>query len=137
MDIRPITDTYAVSPQIDPTDLPAIAEAGFTSVLCNRPCAEVPHELAAEVMQIAVEAAGLTFVLNPVVHGALTQEIVDLQRETIENADGPVLAYCASGNRSTVVWGLGQAGNLSADDIIATAAKAGYDLSQFRGYLER
>ncbi len=30
MDIRPITADYAVSPQIDPADLPAIKAAGFT-----------------------------------------------------------------------------------------------------------
>lgn len=35
MDIRDITPTYSVTPQIEPADLPDIAAAGFTTVICN------------------------------------------------------------------------------------------------------
>jgi len=136
MDIRQITPDYAVAPQIEPTDLPAIAEAGFTTIICNRPDHEIPAELSAQVMQTATEAAGLTFVLNPVVHTGLTMEIVELQRDTLANATGPVLAYCASGNRSTIVWGLGQAGTLSTDEIINRASEAGYNLHGMRSQLD-
>jgi len=37
MDIRNITEDFAVSPQIAPEDIPAIKTAGFRSILCNRP----------------------------------------------------------------------------------------------------
>ena len=37
MDIRPLTDTYAVSPQIDPQDMAAIRAAGYTTLIDNRP----------------------------------------------------------------------------------------------------
>jgi len=50
--------------------------------------------------------------------------------------DGPVLAYCRTGTRSTTLWALTQAGALPADAIIATAAKAGYDLTGVRPELE-
>ena len=40
-------------------------------------------------------------------------------------ADGPVFAYCASGNRSSVVWALTQAGKVPADDLIATLTANG------------
>jgi len=132
MDIRSITPAYAVSPQIAPEDIPAIKEAGFTTILCNRPDAEVPHELSAAAIRIAAEAAGLTFVENPVTHQGLNTDMVALQAQTLAASPGPVLAYCASGTRSAIVWSLGQAGTLPVEDIIAATARAGYDLSNLR-----
>lgn len=126
MDIRRITPDYAVSPQIEPEDVPALKEAGFTTVICNRPDEEIPVELQSDVLRVAVEAAGLTFIDNPVVHSALTLDIVNAQSAALAAADGPVFAYCASGNRCAIVWALGQAGKMPTEDIIAATAAAGY-----------
>ncbi|MEL6520192.1 MAG: TIGR01244 family sulfur transferase [Pseudomonadota bacterium] len=135
MEIRQLTPDYAVSPQIDPVDLNAIAEAGFKTVLCNRPDAEIEPRLQAASMAAAAQEAGLNFVINPVVHTGMTEEIVALQRSTIES-EGPVLAYCASGTRSTIVWMLGFATDTPVDDLMAAAARAGYQLEQLRPQLE-
>lgn len=137
MDRRDLTEQYAVSPQIDPADFADIAAAGFTLVINNRPCAEVPPSHQAEAMQAAAEAAGLAFVHIPVTPAGLTMEVVTSQRGAIEAATGPVLAYCASGTRSTIVWALGQAGQMATDDILQAAAHQGYDLSQWRAQLDR
>ena len=136
MDIRPITPAYAVSPQIAPEDIPAIAAAGYTTILCNRPDAEVPHELSAAVMRIAAEAAGLRFVENPVTHQSLNMAMVTVQTAAMAASIGPVLAYCASGTRCSIVWSLGQAGQIDTDAIIAATARAGYDLSGMRPRLD-
>ncbi|WP_341214117.1 TIGR01244 family sulfur transferase [uncultured Limimaricola sp.] len=136
MDIRRISPDYAVSPQIEPEDIPAIAEAGFTTVLCNRPDEEVPVELQAETLRIAAEAAGLRFAVNSVTHQGLNREIVDRQMQVLDGSDGPVLAYCASGTRSSIVWSLGQVGRMETDAIIAATAKQGYDLERLRPQLE-
>jgi hypothetical protein len=80
-------------------------------------------------MQQAAEAAGLAFVFNPVTGGMLTEANVEEQAEAIAGSEGPVVAYCASGNRSTVVWALGVAGEVPVDDIIARAAENGYNLT--------
>ena len=134
MDIRRITPDYAVSPQIQPEDLPEIAAQGFRTVVCNRPDSENPAELSASVMRIAAEAAGLRFVDNPVTHPTMTPARIALQAEAL--GEGPVLAYCASGTRSSVLWSLAQAGRMPADEIIAATARAGYDLSGLRPRLD-
>lgn len=136
MDIRPLTDSYSVTPQILPEDIPAIAAAGFTTVICNRPDAENPPEWSAEALRPAIEAAGMALVVNPVVGGALTMDNVDAQRAAIDGASGKVLAYCASGNRSSIVWALANAGRMPVDDLIAPGAKYGYQVAQFRGLIE-
>lgn len=137
MDIRPITQTYAVSPQIDPADIAAIKAAGYTTVIDNRPDAEIPADLHTPTMRDAVEAAGLTFVANPVIGGALTMDNVTAQRTAIEAATGPVLAYCASGNRSSIVWALANVDGLPVDDLIGLPARHGYQLEHLRPTLEQ
>lgn len=136
MDIRRITDDYAVSGQIAPEDVAAVAAAGFETIICNRPDMEIPADLHADKVRAAAEAAGLAFVDLPVTHGALDDELITRQREIVETASAPVFAYCASGNRCSIVWALGQRGLMSADDILAATAAAGYDQSRLRPYLE-
>ncbi len=135
MDIREVTPTYAVSPQIDPMDCAAIAQAGYVAIVCNRPDAENPPSYHADAVQAAAQAAGLKFDYLPLTHQTLTPENIAKHAALLDTAGGPVLAYCASGTRSTIVWALGQAGQAPADDIIAAGAKAGYDLAGLRGAL--
>ena len=136
MDIRRLTDSYAVAPQIMPEDLPAIRAAGFTTIIDNRPDGEIPPALHTQAMQAAAQAAGLTFVANPVIGGAMTMDNVAAQTAAIAAATGPVLAYCASGNRSSQVWAMAMAGQMPTDDLIAIPARFGYQLEALRDPIE-
>jgi len=136
MDIRAITPDYAVSPQIEPGDLPAIKAAGYVTVIDNRPDGEIPPHLHMSAMRAAAEALGLTFVANPVVGGALTMDNVTAQGAAIAASSGPVFAYCASGNRSSIVWALSQAGKRPADELIGLPARFGYQLEHLRPQIE-
>lgn len=132
MDIRPLTPDYAVSPQIEPADVAAIAAAGFTTLICNRPDGEVPPDLHADVLRAAAEDAGLRFVENPMLPGSLDPDTLRRQAEAIADASGPVLAYCASGNRSAILWSLVRAPDLGVDGVLAATRAAGYDHRPFR-----
>ncbi|WP_147110982.1 TIGR01244 family sulfur transferase [Tateyamaria sp. syn59] len=136
MDIRQITPSYFVAPQLDPADMPAIAAAGIKTVICNRPDAEVPPAFQADALEAAAQAAGLTFYRLPLTHQTMTPDNVAQQMAYAEEAELPALAYCASGTRSTVVWCLGQAGRMSCDDILQAARTGGYDLDTLRPTLE-
>jgi len=136
MEIRPLSDDYAVSPQIAPEDMEAARAAGFATILCNRPDAEVPPERQAAAIRAAAEAAGLAFVDNPVTHAGMGPETVEAQSRAVAESPGPVLAYCASGTRSTVVWMLGQAAETAPDALLAAARAQGYDLEMLRPQLE-
>jgi uncharacterized protein (TIGR01244 family) len=137
MDIRQITPAYAVAPQIEPGDMAALAAAGFTTVINNRPDHEVPASHQSAAMRAAAEAAGLTYVENPVENGAMTMKMVTTQGQTLAGADGPVFAWCRSGTRSTIIWALSQAGKLPVDDILTATAQAGYQLDGLRGQIEQ
>lgn len=136
MDIRAITPDYAVSPQIELGDLPAIKAAGYVTVIDNRPDGEIPPHLHTAEMRAAAKALGLTFVANPVIGGAMTMDNVTAQAAAIAASQGPVLAYCASGNRSSVVWALANAGKHPTDDLIGLPARFGYQLEHLRPQIE-
>lgn len=135
MDLRQLTPDLAVSAQIRPEDLPALAEAGFRVLINNRPDDEVGPDEDDEAMRAAAEAAGLDYHFNPFTPGQITPQMITAQAEALA-APGPKLAYCRSGNRSTVLWALARAGQEPVEDLIETAARAGYDLSGVRPLLE-
>lgn len=135
MDLRQITPELSVSPQILPEDLPALAEQGFRVVINNRPDAEVDDTENGAAMQAAAEAAGMGYRAIPFVPGQITQEMVDAQAEALA-LPGRKLAYCRSGNRSTVLWALTRAGEEPTESLLNTAAEAGYDLSGIRSMID-
>lgn len=134
MDIRQITPDYAVSPQIDPEDLPAIKAAGFTRIVNNRPDGEIPPSHHSAAMKAAAEALGLEFVANPVIGGAITLDNVSAQGAALQGAK--VLAYCASGNRSSIVWALSLAGQRPTDELVALPARHGYNMEIWRDQID-
>lgn len=104
MDVRQITDSYSVSPQIAPEEVADIKAAGFRTVICNRPDDEQPGQPSHDAIKAAVEAAGLNFRYIPVVSGQMTMQNVEDQAAALDEVEGPVLAYCRSGTRCTNLY---------------------------------
>jgi uncharacterized protein (TIGR01244 family) len=98
--IKPINEAFAVAPQLRPEDMPAVAAAGYKSVIINRPDFEggADQPTAAAVSEAAL-SAGLQVEYQPVVGSAMT--IGDAARfaELLKILPGPVLAYCRTGTR--------------------------------------
>jgi len=136
MDIRRITDAYSVCGQITAADVPAIAEAGFRLVICNRPDMEVSPAESTTVLRAAVESAGMKWAENSFSSNTLTIGNVETQRELMDAAEGPVFAYCRTGSRCANIWALAEAGQMDTDAIIAAAGAAGYAVDRLRPTIE-
>jgi uncharacterized protein (TIGR01244 family) len=55
----------------------------------------------------------------------------------LDQAEGPILAYCRSGTRSTFLWALAAAKQGEDPDTITRAAmQAGYDISPIRAMVD-
>lgn len=134
---RQITETVFASPQIG-TD--AIAEAkalGIVRIINNRPEGESEDQVAGDVIAAEAAAAGIDYVAIPVGHGGFSQAQVDAMADALDNAEGPVLAYCRSGTRSTLLWALARAKAGDSPAVIASkAAAAGYDVSPIRQLID-
>jgi uncharacterized protein (TIGR01244 family) len=137
LELKRINDDVSVAPQISPEDMPALKAAGFTTVINNRPDGEAPGQPTSETMKAAAEAAGLTYHFIPLGREGVSPQMVDEERAALEGSDGPVLCYCRSGTRSTTLWALTQAGKMPAQEIVAQAAHAGYEMSHLLGYLSQ
>ena len=68
--------------------------------------------------------------------GGFTAAQIEAMAAALAEADGPVLAFCRSGTRSTLLWALarGRAGE-DAAALAAKAEAAGYDLSPIRAMI--
>lgn len=104
MDIRPVSEDYFVSEQITVEDIAEIKAQGFKSIVCHRPDEEVPDQPSYEAVKSAAEAAGIEIRHIPVGGAGLTMESVREMVDAIEEMDRPMLGYCRSGNRSTVIF---------------------------------
>ncbi|MCG8506248.1 MAG: TIGR01244 family sulfur transferase [Sphingomonadales bacterium] len=138
MPFKPITDDFLAAPQLTADEFAEAAEAGVRVVINNRPDGEEPGQIpTAEAAELAAKA-GLAYHHIPVVSGQLSIEAVDAFAEVIKDAEGPVLAYCRSGTRSTTLWALTAAlsGAHPPAVLIERAGAAGYDLRPLAQILE-
>jgi uncharacterized protein (TIGR01244 family) len=135
-EFRRVTPDFSVAGQIDATDVAKIAGLGFKILVNNRPDREEPGQPSAAEIKAAADAAGLRF-LNLPYAGQTPPNVVAETAALLEEARAPVLAYCRTGTRSIKAWALAAAlsGTKRPDEIIALAAKAGYDLEGARGAL--
>jgi len=136
MELKKINDRVSVSPQISVEDVEAIKQAGFKTIINNRPDGEAPDQPASAEIKAAAEAAGLNFVEIPMGREGVSPEMIT-QTQAAFDGNEPVLAYCRSGTRSTTLWALSQAGKQDAQEIIDAAAGAGYDISHLSNHLCR
>jgi uncharacterized protein (TIGR01244 family) len=125
--------TLVSTRQITPPDMTEAAAAGAKMVINNRPDGEEVGQPGGAEIEAAAKAAGLAYRHIPVA-GGFSQAQVEAMAEALEN--GPVLAFCRSGTRSTFLWALARARRgAPAAALVEAAAAAGYDLGPLRSYL--
>jgi uncharacterized protein (TIGR01244 family) len=127
-EFRRVTDRFSVAPQLAVDDMAKSAQQGFVLVINNRPDGEAPDQPTSVEVAEAAEAAGMAYAYVPVVGGPSRGQ-AEAVRQAVAEAGGPVLAFCRSGTRSINTWALGEAmAGAPRDELIAAAARAGYDL---------
>ena len=116
MQINTLSDDYSVSPQIDVSDVPSIAQAGFKSVICNRPDQENPESPPnRRPSRPPSKPPGWTSPENVFDPSSFGPDKIERQAELLAQLPSPVFAYCASGNRCSIVWAFAQAGRIATD----------------------
>ncbi len=129
MDIRRVADEISVSPQIAAADVAAIGEAGFRTIICNRPDGEGADQPTFEEIEAAARAAGLEAHYIPIAGGIVRDEDAAAFARALREAPGPILAYCRTGTRSATLWSLAEAKRRPLPEILGATAAAGYDMA--------
>lgn len=137
MAFRKLTEQVRVSPQISAADVGVAADQGISLIINNRPDDESDDQPPGSAIAAAAQAAGLDYVAIPVTHSGFSEPQVEAMVAAMAKAAGPVLAYCRSGTRSTLLWALAEASQGGDPDAITNlAAKAGYDANPVRPLMD-
>ena len=130
--MKKLSDTMFVAGQVAPEE---IAGLGMAMIVNNRPDGEEPGQPTSDAMAAAAEAAVVQYRHIPVAGGFSLPQVAQMA-DALAAADGPVLAFCKSGTRSTFLWALARSQlGADAEELVEQAAAAGYDLSPIRGFL--
>ena len=125
-----LTDTIFVAPQISTEAVAAAKELGVSLIINNRPEDESGDQTPGPDIEAEARAAGLDYIAIPVTHAGFAEWQVTAMADALANAEGKILAYCRTGTRSTLLWGLAQASAGHHPAVLSeAAADAGYDLS--------
>lgn len=134
---RQLTPTTFASPQITLDDVALAKAQGITLIINNRPEGESEDQTSGAAIEAAARALGMDYIAIPVTHAGFSEAQVKAMGDALAGAGGPVLAYCRSGTRSTLLWALAKAANGDNPDELATqAAAAGYDIAPVRALVD-
>jgi len=134
---RKLSDAVFASPQITAAEVDEARKLGFSMVVNNRPEGESDDQTPGDEIEAAAKRAGMEYLAIPIGRAGFSEAQVEAMAQALENAGGPILAYCRTGTRSTLLWSLAQAsrgGN--PQKIAAQAAEAGYDISPVRAMVD-
>ena len=99
--VQRLSADVCVAPQLDPSAMAWAAQAGFKSVINNRPDFEGgPEQPTSATMEAAATAAGLRYAHLPVSPAVQTPEEIARFAELLAEPPKPILAFCRSGTRS-------------------------------------
>lgn len=99
--VQKLAAGLSVAAQLDPAAMRWVAEAGFKSVINNRPDFEGgPDQPTSAAIETAAIAAGLQYAFLPVAPASQTPREIERFAELLRELPNPVLAFCRSGARS-------------------------------------
>ena len=134
---RQLSPRVFASPQIGLAEGAEAQAQGIGLIINNRPEGESEDQVSGAEIEAAARAAGLAYVAIPVTHAGFSQPQVTAMTAALASTDGPVLAYCRSGTRSTLLWALAEASRGESPDALASAAAAaGYDVGPVRAVMD-
>jgi len=134
-----IDDKTSVAGQIQPDDIAGLAETGITMIVNNRPDGEAPDgQPTAREIEATAHAQGLAFVNLPFTAPTLTPDHVADYARLLQTHDGPILAYCRTGNRSSMLWAAAQVAlGEPLEQVMQRAEAAGYNLRNAAQFIEQ
>ncbi|TDR32562.1 bifunctional protein tyrosine phosphatase family protein/NAD(P)/FAD-dependent oxidoreductase [Hydromonas duriensis] len=99
------TPLFGTTAQTCPEDMLQIAQAGYKTVINNRPDFEGgADQPTSEDIAQAATAAGLNFIALPFSPSQVTPSLVEEFAKAVGDAPKPILAFCRTGTRSTNIF---------------------------------
>lgn len=137
LDLGHVDDDFSIAPQLHPSDMEALREMGYRSVLVMRP----DHEEAGQPDHVqitnAAREAGLQARYQPVETRTLGPADVRVFEQNFAAMPKPMVAFCRTGRRAMTVWALAMSGTRPAGDILEAGMRVGHDLGDLAPVLDK
>jgi uncharacterized protein (TIGR01244 family) len=129
MIIRQLDEQTFVDGQIGPEDLAEVKALGVTMVINNRPDGEDAGQPTSAEIEEAARAAGLDYRHVPIARGMGPSDVEAMREAIHATGEGKMLAFCRSGNRSTLAWAIARnEDGTPRDELQRCAEGAGFSL---------
>ena len=127
--------TFVACRQLVAGDIRHLAARSVALIVNNRPDGEDEDQPTSAEIEAAARAAGLDYRHIPVSGGFNLDDVLAMA-DALETAQGKALLCCRTGTRSAFLWALARSerGEPSGQ-LVAAAARAGYDLAPIAAYL--
>ena len=123
-----------ITGQLLAVQMQALSEQGVMSFVNNRPDMEAPIQPRSEELEQAAQTIGVDYFHIPMA-GGITPGLIDASVTAYENTPRPIVAFCASGMRSAVLWGFAHVKVMGVDGVMDALSSAGFNLEQIRAPL--
>ena len=106
--MRQIDSNYFVAGQIAPEQVQQLKDAGFSAVCCMRPDGEGFGQPRFAEIEAVAKSLGMNAYYMPVSPGSMPIQHASKLKAVLREEKGKILGYCASGNRSTMLYQMAQ-----------------------------
>ncbi|WP_019223631.1 TIGR01244 family sulfur transferase [Bartonella rattaustraliani] len=106
MHLQEIDPDIFISAQIHVEHIKTLAQAGFKTIVCNRPDKEDPHQPDFATIKTVAKEYGLEVHYIPIAPPTIKQSDIEKMKTVLKTAPMPLLAYCYHGTRSQHLYQL-------------------------------
>ena len=128
--IQQLDDKTMVSGQLTPDEVADLKAHGVTMLVNNRPDNEDADQPMSADLEAAAQAAGMEYRHIPIRYGMGPSDVEAMRDALHATGDGKLLAFCRSGNRSTLAWAVARSEDgAEPDELHKCAEAAGFSLA--------
>jgi uncharacterized protein (TIGR01244 family) len=128
--IRQLDENFMVGGQVTPDQVAELKAHGVTMLVNNRPDNEDVGQPLSSDIEAAAREAGLEYRHIPIRYGMGPSDVEAMREALHATGDGKLMAFCRSGNRSTLAWALARREDgAEPEELHRCAEAAGFTLA--------
>jgi uncharacterized protein (TIGR01244 family) len=109
INVQPVDSSLSITPQLAPEDMEALADAGFRTIINNRPDFEGgPDQPTSAQLESAARASGLAYRHLPVPPSGHSDRDARAMVDLVDALPKPVVAFCRTGKRAAALYHKGK-----------------------------
>ena len=106
MNVINLSQNFSIGPRMALRDLQALADEGFTDIVCNLPDTELPEGPLSDEVSRSAQDLGLKYHYLPIQPGQDIEQQVIALRSILRKPGTRTFAYCRSGARAAKAFEL-------------------------------